>query len=306
LIHNDALWGSLGVGSTDQDALLVKRRQLGGELRRLREQAGLSGRELAALIDISQSKVSRIESGATLPTVPEVTRWATATTASGSTTEVLRMLTDAAYAEVHPWDDALREQTHLQDSIQELENSSGAKLVYEPSVVPGLLQTAEYARRLFTIFEPPYAERDIPTVVAGRLDRQTALFDPARRFEFLITEAALRLRLGPASMMSAQLDRIASLSTLENVDIGLIPLDAAVLTHVPHGFVIFEPLNDGPDALVLVETVHANLTVSMDGHVALYRRQWSMLKQPALFGAAARDLLALVTADIRKSSTEVQ
>ncbi len=284
---------------------LGKRRQLGGELRRLREQAGLSGRDLAALVGISQSKVSRIESGATIPTVPEVTGWASATRAADSAPDVLRMLTDAAYNEVHPWDDALRDQAHLQDAIQELENSSGVKQIYEPSVVPGLLQTAEYARRLFTMFEPPYAERDIPAVVAGRLDRQTALFDPARRFEFLITEAALRFRLGPASVMAAQLDRIASLSTLDNVDIGLIPLDAAVATHVPHGFVVFETVDGGPDALVLVETVHANLTVSAAGHVALYRRQWSLLKEPAVFGAAARDLLTAVTMDMRKLAPEL-
>jgi transcriptional regulator with XRE-family HTH domain len=292
------------MGAVDQDVLLRKRRQLGGELRRLREQAGLSGRELAGLVGISQSKVSRIESGTTIPTVPEVDSWATATRAAGSAAEVLRMMTDAAYTEVHPWDDAMRERAHLQDSIQELENASGLKMIYEPLVVPGLLQTAEYARRLFTIFEPPYAERDIPAVVAGRLDRQTALFDPARRFEFLITEAALRFRPGPASMTVAQLDRIASLSTLENVEIGLIPLDAAVLTHVPHGFVIFEPADDGPDALVLVETVHANLTVSAAGHVALYRRQWSLLRESAVFGAAARDLLAAVAPTARRPSPE--
>lgn len=290
------------MGAVDRDVLLGKRRQLGAELRRLREQAGLSGRELAGLMGISQSKVSRIETGATIPTVPEVDSWAQATSAPDSAAEVLRMLTDAAYTEVHPWDDAMREQAHLQDSIQELENTSGRKLIYEPSVVPGLLQTAEYARRLFTIFEPPYAERDIPAVVAGRMDRQTALFDPVRKFEFVITEAALRLRLGPASMMIAQLDRVCSLSTLENVEIGLIPLDAAAATHVPHGFAVFESVDGGPDALVLVETVHANLTISAAGHVALYRRQWALLKQSALFGATARDLLTTITADIRKLS----
>jgi transcriptional regulator with XRE-family HTH domain len=294
----------LGARAADRDVLLSKRRQLGVELRRLREQAGLSGRDLAALIGISQSKVSRIESGAAIPTVPEVTSWATATSAADSAAEALRMLTDAAYTEVHPWDDAMREQVHLQDSIQELENNTGLKLIYEPSVVPGLLQTAEYARQLFTMFEPPYAERDIPAVVAGRLDRQTALFDPARKFEFLITESALRLRLGLPSMMLAQLDRIASLSTLENVDIGLIPLDAPVHAYVPHGFVVFESADGGPDALVLVETVHANLTISAAGHVALYRRQWSLLKRSAVFDAAARDLLAMLAADVRKLSRE--
>ena len=288
----------------DRDVLVSTRRRLSAELRRLREQAGLSGRQLAEQVGISQSKVSRIESGATIPTIPEVNGWAAAVNAPGSTAEVLLALADAAYTEVHPWDAAMREQPHLQDEIQELENRTGTKLVYEPSVVPGLLQTAEYVRRVFTMFEPAYAQLDIPAVVAGRLDRQIALFDPARRFEFLITEAALRLRLGPADVMLPQLDRIGSLSTLENVSIGLIAQDAEALTHVPHGFVVFEPCDHGADTLVLVETVHANLTVSGARHVALYRRQWSLLKQMAVFGAAARDLLALIASDIGKASPE--
>jgi transcriptional regulator with XRE-family HTH domain len=282
------------------DVLLVQRRRLSAELRRLREQAGLSGRQLAEQIGISQSKISRIESGATMPTVPEVNAWAATVGAPASATEKLLMLTDAAYTEVHPWDTAMRGRTHLQDDIQEIENRAGTKLVYEPSVVPGLLQTAEYARRVFTIFEPTYAELDIPAVVAGRLDRQIALFDQGQRFGFLITEAALRLRIGPPAIMAAQLDRIGSLSTLGNVSIGLITQDARAVTHVPHGFVIFEPASrEKGDALVLVETVHANLTVSEPGYVELYRRQWSLLEEMAVYDDAARELLATVSADIR-------
>jgi transcriptional regulator with XRE-family HTH domain len=282
------------------DVLFSRRRRLGGELRRHREQAGVSGRQLAERIGMSQSKVSRIESGAAIPTIPEVTAWAAAVGASVSATETLMVLTDAAYTEVHPWGAAMRDRAHLQDDIQELENRSGLKRIYEPSLIPGLLQTAEYVRRIFMMFEPTYAERDIPAVVAGRLDRQVALFDPAQQFEFLITEAALRWRIGPASLLRSQLDRIASVSTLKNVSIGLIPQAVPALTHVPHGFVIFESEDaDGDvDALVLVETVHANLTVSGPSQVALYHRQWSLLKQMAVYGTAARDLLAQVATDI--------
>jgi transcriptional regulator with XRE-family HTH domain len=280
----------------ERDVLLSRRRRLGGELRRHREQAGVSGRQLAERIGISQSKVSRIETGSAIPTIPQVTAWAEAVGASGSTTDALMVLIDAAYTEVHPWSAAMQDQIHLQDDIQELENRTGVKRVYEPSLVPGLLQTAEYVRRVFTMFEPAYAESDVPAVVAGRLDRQVALFDPARRFEFLITEAALRWRIGPSGLLRSQLDRIASVSTLENVSIGLIPQAALALTHVPHGFVIFEPAGDEDDALVMVETVHANLTVSGASQVALYRRQWSLLGQMAVYGAAARDLLARVAA----------
>jgi transcriptional regulator with XRE-family HTH domain len=290
----------------DQNVLLERRRQLGGELRRLREQAGLSGRDLAGVLGISQSKVSRIESGAALPTVPEVKSWTSATAASDLDREMLPMLTDGAYTEIRPWDDALRGRAHLQDSIRELESSRGIELTYEPSIVPGLLQTAEYARRLFTMFRPQLAESEIPAAVKGRLGRQDGLFDPTRRFEFLITEAALRFRLGPASVMAAQLDRIATLSILENVGIGLIPAGARARTYVPNGFVIFESADGEPDALVLAETVHANLTMSAPDHVELYRQHWALLRESAVFGASAHDLLAMVSKDVRELSTEDQ
>jgi transcriptional regulator with XRE-family HTH domain len=294
----------LEVVTADDDVLLSRRRQLAGELRRLREQAGMSGRKLAERAGISQSKVSRIESGATLPTAAEVASWVSAIDASAAETGALKVLTDAAYTEVHPFDDILRGPVHLQRNIRDLENRSGVKLAYQPSVIPGLLQTAEYARRLLTMLRPPYPESDIPAVVAARLDRQTALFDPARKFHFLITEAALRFRLGPATMMVAQLDRIATLSTLDNVQIGLIPADAQAHTYVPHGFAIFEGVDGGPDALVLAETVHAHLTVGADGHVRLYQEHWTLLTQAAVFHDPARDLLMKVSEDMHKLAAQ--
>lgn len=279
--------------------LLGKRRRLGAELRRLREQAGLSGRELAGQIGVSQSKVSRIESGAAVPSLPQVTGWATAVGASESVTSKVMTLADAAYTGVDPWEAAMRERSSLQPDFQEIEDQSRAVLVYEPTLVPGLLQTAEYARRVFTMFDPPYAESDIPDAVASRLDRQVALFDPVRRFAFLVTEAAVRWPLGPPDLMLAQLDRIASISTLGNVTVGVIPQSAQALTHVPHGFVVTEPADPEADTLVLVETVHASLTVSDTSQVALYRRHWSLLEKTAVYGTDARDLLTNMAATVR-------
>ncbi|HUN32410.1 MAG TPA: helix-turn-helix transcriptional regulator [Trebonia sp.] len=275
--------------------------RLARELRRLRERAGLSGRQLAEAIGISQSKVSRIESGQTVPNGAEVSAWAAAVNASVTTTDLLSVLTDAIYNGIRPWHAALRERIHIQGEIQEIESRANVKLAYQPTVVPGLLQTAEYARRVFTMFDPTYAEADIPAVVAGRLDRQLALFDPAMRFSFLITEGALRWRAGPATVMAAQMDRIASLSTLENVTIGLIPHAEPATTHVPHGFVVFESADGDTDPLVMVETVHANITVTEPAHIALYRRQWGLLEKMAVFGDDARGFLAEIIADFRGS-----
>ncbi|TDD78015.1 XRE family transcriptional regulator [Actinomadura rubrisoli] len=294
-----------------EEVLLSSRRRLAGELRRLREQTGLSGRQLAERIGISQSKISRIESSITLPTAVEVASWGAAAGCSDSAITMLGVLADAAYTEVHPWTTAMRDRTHLQDDIQDIEGRAWKRMIYEPSLVPGLLQTAEYARRVFAMFDPPYLELDLPVVVTARLDRQVALFDQDKRFEFLITEAALRWRVGPVRTLLAQLDRIASLSTLENVSIGLIPHSAPALTHAPHGFVVLnfidgaddahgEPDSDGEvGTLALVETVHANLTVSDPLQTALYQRQWSRLERMAVYGHNARGLLAAISADLR-------
>jgi transcriptional regulator with XRE-family HTH domain len=291
-------------GDGSLDVLLGKRRRLGAELRRLREQVGVSGRQVAKEIGVSQSKVSRIESGAVVPTIPEVTGWTVAVSASEAATALVIALAEAAYTELHPWDAAMHGPSHLQDGIQDIEARSRAVFVYEPTLVPGLLQTAEYARRIFTMFEPAYAEHVLPGVTAARVDRQAALFDPARRFDFVITEAALRWRLGQPNLMLAQLDRIVSVSTLANVTIGVIPQSALALTHVPHGFTVIELAGPDEDALVFVETVHASLTVSDLGQVALYRKQRSLVERMAVYGPDARDLLSCIAANVRELPPE--
>ncbi|HET6286617.1 MAG TPA: helix-turn-helix transcriptional regulator, partial [Amycolatopsis sp.] len=80
-----------------------RRTRLGRDLRALREMAGLSGRELAALVKISQSKVSRIESALAVPTLPEVARWCDVVGASDDRREMLITMTEAVFTEVRAW-----------------------------------------------------------------------------------------------------------------------------------------------------------------------------------------------------------
>jgi transcriptional regulator with XRE-family HTH domain len=284
-----------------------KRERLGVELRRARELAGLSGRQLAQRIGISQSKVSRAESGSALLSLPEAAAWASATGASNEVTDLLSALTEAVYTEVHNWGSLLEERPHIQGDIQGLESRARRVLTFSPSLVPGILQTAEYARRVFAMFQPPYLEQDIPEVLAARLDRQLALFAGRQRFEFLITEAALRWRPGPPALLLAQLDRIASLSTLDNVSTGVIPLDVEAVAYTSHTFLLFEMAErEEGDATVLVETIHANLVVNDPQSIALYRTRWSLLEQMAISGDAARDFLTAIGSDIRKSMTLIR
>src|SRR5262249_2800014 len=119
------------------------------------------------------------------------------------------------------------------------------------------------------------------------------------QFAFLITEAALRWRPGPPGLLLAQLDRIASVATLDNVTVGVIPQTARALTHVPHGFTMIEPADPGADPLVMAETVHASLTVSNPGQAALHHGHWPLLEKTAVHGQDARDLISAIAADTR-------
>lgn len=272
------------------------RERLAAELRRLRDLAGVSGRDLAQRIGISQSKVSRIESGAVVPSLPEVTAWGKELDVSVETQGRLTALIEAAYNEVHPWGSVLRRGS-LQESVQDQESTATRISVFQPSLVPGLLQTAEYARRVIAMFHRQYSDAEPATEIASRLHRQLALYETDRHFDFLITEAALRWRPGSARLQLAQLDRIASISTLENVSIGLIPLSAEATTLTTHGFVLYE--GEEQDSWVDVETIHADMKVAAPEHMEIYRSRWSLLREMALFDDAAQEFLSMIVTDLR-------
>jgi transcriptional regulator with XRE-family HTH domain len=269
---------------------------LAAELRRLRDLAGVSGRDLASRVGISQSKVSRIESGAVVPSLPEVTAWGKELGVSVETQGRLTALIEAAYNEVHPWGSALR-RGNLQDSVQEEETAATRIQVFQPSVVPGLLQTAEYARRVIGMFHQQYSDEDPAAEIHSRLHRQLALYDEHRHFDFLITEAALRWRPGPTRLLLGQLDRIKQIATLDNVTVGLIPLADEATTLITHGFVIYEVEEQG--SWVTVETIHADMRVALPEQLEIYRSRWSLLRQMALYDTDAQDFLNGLVADLR-------
>ncbi|MCM4081069.1 helix-turn-helix domain-containing protein [Paractinoplanes hotanensis] len=279
------------------------RQRLADELRQARSISGLSGRQLAQRIDISQSKVSRVESGVTVPSLPEVRAWAEAVEASDDLREYLLALTQATHTNVLRWRADLAGRPHIQDQIEQTEREARRILIFQPSVVPGLMQTAEYARLVFRMFEErPYEPDELYAAIKARLDRQLLLFDETRSFEFMITEGALRWRPGSMSLLAAQLDRIGSLSTLSNVEVGLLPLaDQAVVPH-SHAFTIYEPGSPEREEFVNVEMVHGNLQVLVGADVAAYRRRWESLGRNAVRDDEARGFLHRLADEMRQSA----
>jgi transcriptional regulator with XRE-family HTH domain len=249
---------------------------------RLRVQAGIPGRRLAEMIGISQSKISRIETGFTTPTAPEVAAWCDATGASPAERDILQTLTETVYRQTHNWQALLARKPHVQNEIGSLEQQSQWVRTFQPTIVPGLLQTEDYAARVFATFQVPYSQPDAEAAVAARIDRQRILHT-GRRFDFVVTEAALRWRPGSREMLATQLERLIALSTLGKINIGVITFEKKALVPIPHGFVIYEAEED-PATSVTIETIHAYTEVTEPAAVALYTGEWRCLHEMAIFG----------------------
>lgn len=266
-----------------------QRVRLGQALRRLRLAAGHSGEELARRGGWSQSKVSRLELGQGLFRPSEVERWLQLTGATEAERASVVALAEALSTEVTRWRRAeMLGLARLQMDIARVEATSRLIQTYQPLAVPGLLQTAEYTRRLMLLVYPD-GRPDIQAAVSARQARQEILYDPSRRLEFIVAEAALRWHVG-ADAMWGQIDRMLPLATQPQIVIGLLPSAAAMSTWNAHGFSIFSEREDEPP-IVDVEVLHSGLTVTDPDDVEAYRAAFERLRQAALWGADAERAL---------------
>ena len=260
----------------------ARRAALGAELKRLRELNGVSGRMVARALGISQSAVSRKEAGGAPLSLPEVTAWADAIHASEEDRGRLLWMAEQAVTETIPLESWHAETgaAGIQHEIGMLERASRFIANFQPDFVPGLLQTAEYARRVLAAAGNP----DPATAAVRRLDRQAILHDLSHRLEFIITEAALRWRTGPPDILVPQLDRIASLATLGNLTVEVIPLDADWRTAPPYPFVLYEDRDDGAPPMAVAELPDQRIETA---NIEPYRRELEKLRRSALSGEDA-------------------
>lgn len=272
----------------------AQRQRLGAELSRLRRLAGIAGRDMARRIGASQAHVSRVESGKSVPTLPQVRAWADAAEAPEDARPALVALAEAALNEFDSWQARDGAQlAAMQRDVGGLEAEAGISRHFQPAMVPGLLQTAEYARRVLAITDI-HGWGDHAAAVAARMERQQILYKPGRRFEFLLTEAAVRLRIGPPHVMRGQTARIRTVMSLDNVDIGIVPLGGDAKAIPWCSFHLYDDLPDGQEPFVAVELPHGRLTVSDPAGVAVYVEQLEAIRQAAVYGAEAEQLLDLI------------
>jgi transcriptional regulator with XRE-family HTH domain len=214
---------------------IMRRRRLGVELRRLREQAGLTGEQVVGRLGwASASKLSRLENGRSRPDLGDVLDLLDLYAVEQPVRdELVRVARDAG--DVRRWLRAYPVMTQRQRRYAELEAGCAEIREYAPSIVPGLLQTPDYARARITSAhglmpaegrpaEHPEAE------VGARIARQSLLTRPLAppQYAAVIDEAALGPRSGPPEVLRGQLARLAEVAVLPNVTVQVLPNDAVV------------------------------------------------------------------------------
>ncbi|MFE2996045.1 DUF5753 domain-containing protein [Nocardia sp. NPDC059246] len=261
------------------------REALGLRLRELRLRASLTGRRLARLCGWHESKVSKIEYGRITPTDADIRAYCLHTDADNQVADLLATLhtIDTAYLE---WRRILGTGLkHRQQKALKLEADAIHIRDYQPQIIPGLLQTAEYAEaKLRRGMEFHQIPDDVDEAVSKRMERQRILYQRHHLFHFLIAEQALYTTVGTNSIMIGQLDRLATILGMPRVTLGIIPVTAEALV-VSTNFAMFD------NRLVMVEGTAAELTITQPREIATYSRAFKGLVGQSVTGEPARVLI---------------
>ncbi|MFD8820587.1 DUF5753 domain-containing protein [Streptomyces sp. NPDC059627] len=173
---------------------------------------------------------------------------------------------------------------------------SRAIYAWEESVIPGMLQTADYARHIFLRYaDLQNSVRDTDAAVRSRMKLQEWLYQAGRTLHALVWEAALHALVCPPSVLASQLDRLAGIIGMDTVELGIIPLGASLKIPTANGFWVLD------DRLVIAEDWHAELWLDDADGIALYSKVWKTLSESAVYGADAHN----VVNSARRASTLV-
>ncbi|MEV4863485.1 helix-turn-helix domain-containing protein [Streptomyces ossamyceticus] len=214
-----------------------RQRRLGAELRKLRIRAGLSGDEAAKLIKAERTRISHIESGRV--DVPRNGMYRLLRAYGCSEGAYFDSLLEMAHESGKGWWGAFSDTIGpAARDLAELESRSRVLRTHEPLLIPGMLQTMDYARAVLcaTESDPHRADR----YAQFRLARQRVLTgDPAVSYHAVIHEAALHTRVGGPAVMRRQLLRLIEVSRLPNVNVQVYPFEAGNYAAHTQSFVIY-------------------------------------------------------------------
>lgn len=263
------------------------RASLGIRLRDIRRDAGLTSTALAERAGWLPSKVSKIEHGKQTASEDDLRTWCEHCHALDQLPDLIAAVRsiETQFAE---WRRIMRSGTrHRQQASAAVYERARLFRIYEPAVVPGLLQTREYAVAVLSSFIDFVRVPDDAEVGAvARLERQRVLTHGDRRFHMVLGEQALHTNVGGTEVMTGQLEHLLTALRLPRLRLGIIPFDAPYRVPLNNGFWILD------EALVQFDTYSAELSLVRPDEIALYGRAFERLAALAVYGTEANGTIA--------------
>ncbi|MFY1636415.1 helix-turn-helix domain-containing protein [Solwaraspora sp. WMMB335] len=278
----------------------VQRRRLRIMLRDFRQSRQLTQKDVARELDWSTSKLIRIETGESSIAVSDL-RALLAHYEVTDPEHVDQLIEMARIAKHQTWSsyrDVLSPALLLYLGY---ESSASRIRQFEPLLIPGLLQTEEYARAIIRAYSPPSrSDRDIERILQARMERQELLSreDPPEIF-CLMDEAAVRRVVGKSGVMVRQLEKLKRLNELPNLHIQIVRFEAGEHPGMQGPFAILDFPDPADDDLVYLESPSAQALSGEDA--AVYVEKFFQIEDLATPKARLNGVMDELIADMGRA-----
>lgn len=267
----------------------MRSRQVSAELRKLREQAGMTAAQAAETLGMSASKISRIETGNRGLHVEDVAAllglYRTPERRRDELLDLVRKSDEQGW-----WQSQGSGLPELWKSLIDFESRATRIQNYELAFVPGLLQTAEYTGAMLQGINRAITDAELDNLVASRMARQALLRRPVLQFLAVIDEGALHRVFGDEGVMRRQLRQLGDAADRPNITVRVIPLQAGAHAGLRGPFSIM----DFPDepSIVFMENQSVGHFLGEKDDLAAYRQALSNMLAGALNPAESVELIS--------------
>ena len=270
----------------------MRRRLVGGALRRYRENVGYALEDAARVLECDRSKISRIETGQRGIRPKELRELLTEYGVPAS--EQLALVSIASRGGQHnwwhpyagTWSDAYLDYVIMESAASEI-------MTYEAQLIPDLLQTDEYARAIAAA-EPAYVtDQQREDAVAAKAMRRQAVLTGSRRLSVVLGEGALHQVVGGAKVLAGQISYLARLSEdMPALTLQVLPFSVGAHVGAGSGSLAILRFPDAPSlGVVYLEALSGGVYLESQSDVARYIRAFALLRAAALSPAGSARLL---------------
>jgi transcriptional regulator with XRE-family HTH domain len=263
----------------------LRRRRLAAELRRLRDQSGLSISDVAEKLDWQGSRISRIETRQLGITAPDLRKLLDVYGVDdeahrGRLAEMARRANERGWWQVY----SRNVITSAYGDLITVEEEAATIRAYQPELIPGLLQTPGYARAVIRAGRKSETAADIDRRVEVRLERQQILTradPPPPRVHVVLNEAVLRRRVGGPAVMREQLEHLMAERDRANVTIQVLPFETGAHPAMVGPFVMITFLDPGDLGVVHLEHPTTSLFLETPAELRAYEEFWDDIQASA-------------------------